>query len=450
MRKGLFMEDSNKWSSRLGFILASAGAAIGLGAIWKFPYVAGTSGGGAFFLLFIIFTLFVGLPLLLAEFVIGRSTGKEAVSAYKALAPKGWPWIGKLGVASSVLLLAFYSVVGGWILLYTILSISGDLLGKEYGPLFDTIIANPFVVVGAQAVFLLINIIVVSVGVQKGIERANKYMMPALFIFFIVLVVRSLTLPDAMEGVRFFLKPDFSAITGQSVLFALGQSFFALCVGLSCMVTYSSYLDKSVSLTRSAGSVALLNIFVSLLAGLAIFPAVFSFGIEPTEGPGLLFVALPSVFEQMPFGVVFLTIFLILFLFATLTSSFSMLEIITSALGKGEVEKRKKFSWIGGIIVFVVGVFPALSYGALSHVTLFNKNIFDLFDFLVSNMMLPLGSLAISIFVGYRMKRETLLEEFQSGSSIGKRVFILWLFLLKYLLPLIIIVVFLGGLPIWK
>jgi NSS family neurotransmitter:Na+ symporter len=189
---------------------------------------------------------------------------------------------------------------------------------------------------------------------------------------------------------------------------------------------------------------------VSLLAGLAIFPAVFSFGIEPTEGPGLLFVALPSVFEQMPFGVVFLTIFLILFLFATLTSSFSMLEIITSALGKGEVEKRKKFSWIGGIIVFVVGVFPALSYGALSHVTLFNKNIFDLFDFLVSNMMLPLGSLAISIFVGYRMKRETLLEEFQSGSSIGKRVFILWLFLLKYLLPLIIIVVFLGGLPIWK
>ncbi|MGP6194767.1 sodium-dependent transporter [Priestia megaterium] len=439
------MSKGNQWSSRLGFILASAGAAIGLGAIWKFPYVTGTSGGGAFFALFILFTIFIGLPLLLAEFIIGRHTGKEAISAYKAIAPKSaWVWIGRLGVLSCVVLLSFYSVVGGWVILYTIMSVTGMLSGKEYGPLFNAVISQPYVVLGAQALFLLITVFVISKGVQKGIERANKYMMPLLFICFIIIVVRSLTLDGAMDGVKFFLKPDFSAITGSSVLYALGQSFFSLCVGLSCMVTYSSYLGKKVSLTRSAGTIAILNLFVSLLAGLAIFPAVFSFGLKPTEGPGLLFVVLPTVFEKMPFGTVFLALFLILFLFATLTSAFSLLEIIVAALTKDDQTKRTRYASLSGILVFVVGIPSALSFGVLKHVSLFGRSIFDVADFFVSNLMLPLGSLAIAIFVTFKMKKEAVYEEFISGSTKGAKLFNAWFFLVKCVLPIIIIAVLLS------
>ncbi|WP_210608309.1 sodium-dependent transporter [Priestia flexa] len=436
------MSKANQWSSRLGFVLASAGAAIGLGAIWKFPYVTGTSGGGAFFLVFVLFTLFIGLPLLLAEFIIGRHTGKEAISAYKAIAPNtAWVWIGRVGVLSCLVLLSFYSVVGGWIMLYTIMSFSGLLTGKEYGALFNTIIAEPYLVIGAQALFLIINVYVISRGVQKGIERANKYMMPLLFICFLIIVVRSLTLDGATEGIEFFLKPDFSAITGTSVLYALGQSFFSLCVGLSCMVTYSSYLGKDISLTKSAGSISVLNLVVSLLAGLAIFPAVFALGMEPTEGPGLLFVVLPQVFEQVPFGSVFLALFLLLFLFATLTSSFSLLEIIVAALTKEKQEKRPKSAMLAGGIVFLVGLPSALSFGVLKNVTVFGRNIFDTADFFVSNLMLPIGSLLIAIFITWKMKKEHVFEEFKAGSVKSEKLFSTWFILVKYVLPFIIVVV---------
>ncbi|WP_106766696.1 sodium-dependent transporter [Paenibacillus faecalis] len=446
------MNGTEQWSSKIGFILAAAGAAIGLGAIWKFPYVAGTSGGGAFFLLFLIFTLFIGLPLLLAEFVIGRSTGKEAISAYQAIAPgTHWDWIGKMGVFSCTVLLSFYSVVGGWVLLYTGMSVIGFLVspGTAYDALFNQIISNPFAAVGSQLLFLLLNIVVIARGVQKGIEKMSKYLMPALFIFFIILVIRSLTLEGAMAGVSFFLKPDFSKITGETALFALGQSFFSLCVGLSCMVTYSSYLSKKESLTRSAGIIAIFNIIVSILAGLAIFPAVFSFGLEPAEGPGLLFIVLPAVFSQMPFGSLFLFLFLILFLFATLTSSFSLLEIGVASLSKGDINKRKKTTWIVGFIVAVLGIPSALSYGVLNNITLFGKNIFDCADYLVSNILLPLGALSIAIFVPLKMKREVLMAEFIVGSPGAKRWFGIWLLLLRYVLPIAIIVVFLNMIGIF-
>ncbi|MBM7702200.1 sodium-dependent transporter [Metabacillus iocasae] len=439
------MNKANQWSSRFGFILASAGAAIGLGAIWKFPYVTGTSGGGAFFFLFILFTLFIGMPLLLAEFIIGRNTGKEAISAYKAIAPgSNWAWIGRIGVVSCLVLLSFYSVVGGWVLIYALMSISGQLIGQSYGSLFDTVIGNPFIVLGGQLLFLVMTVFVVSKGVQHGIERANKYMMPLLFISFLIIVGRSLTLENATEGLLFFLKPDFSEITASSVLYALGQSFFALCVGLSCMVTYSSYLGKEVSLTKSASSIAFLNLFVSLLAGLAIFPAVFSFGLEPAEGPGLLFVILPAVFEQMPFGTVFLSLFLVLFLFATLTSAFSLLEIIVASLTKEEQEKRVRYSWLSGLIVFLVGIPSALSFGVFSHVSFGGRNLFDVADFFVSNVMLPLGSLAIAIFLSFKMKKEVLYKEFMAGGTISTKWFELWLFLVKYVLPIIIVIVFIN------
>ncbi|MED4751268.1 sodium-dependent transporter [Brevibacillus choshinensis] len=443
------MKQTEQWTSRLGFILAAAGSAIGLGAIWKFPYIVGTSGGGAFFLLFLIFTIVIGLPLLLGEFTIGRSTQKEAVSAYKTIAPGTvWHWIGRLGVVTCFLLLSFYSVVGGWILTYLVRGITGQITGPSYDQLFGSVISNPFGAVFAQLVFMLISAWVVARGVQSGIESANKYMMPALFILFLILMVRSLTLDGAMEGISFFLSPDFSKLSGESILYAMGQSFFSLSVGVSVMVTYSSYLAKKESLVRSAGSIVGLNLFVSLFAGLAIFPAVFSLGVEPTAGPGLLFIVLPSVFEKIAFGGLFLWIFLALFLFATLTSAFSMLEIIVASLAKGDEKKRKRLSWLIGLLIFIFGIPSALSFGIWSEYTIFGKSIFDAVDFLVSNILMPLGALLIAVFVPLKMKRETLIHELQVKSSAGRKMFVLWLFLLKYLAPFAILFVFLNMLGI--
>lgn len=441
-----------QWSSKVAFILAAAGSAIGLGAIWKFPYVAGTSGGGVFLLIFILFTLLVGLPLLVGEFIIGRSTQKDAIQSYKQIVPNSsWHVIGRLGIVTCFILLSFYSVVGGWVLIYLFKGLTGGLSGltdKEYGDLFGQSISNPGLTVFAQLLFLLITIFVVSKGVSNGIEKASRLMMPALFIIFLILIVRSITLDGAMEGIIFFLKPDFTKLTSETILYAMGQSFFALSVGVSVMVTYSSYLSKKENLPQAAISIVGLNLLVALLAGLAIFPAVFSFGLAPDAGPVLLFNVLPIVFNQMPFGVFFLIAFLLLFLFATLTSAFSMLEIIVAPLAKGVESKRKKFSWLIGICIFIVGIPSALSYGILSHVTIFDESIFDAADFLVSNILMPLGALLISIFVPLKLSKGTLFNELSQGSSISKKLFVIWYVLLKYLAPIIIILVFLDSLGI--
>lgn len=442
-------KSQEQWTSKLGFILAAAGSAIGIGVIWKFPYMVGTNGGGIFFLMFILFTLIIGAPILITEFIIGRRTQKDAIRAYKELAP-GTPWtlIGYCGVIASIILLSFYSVVGGWILSYLVRSVTNSLSNltqQQYGDLFNTIISNPYETVIAQLIFMLITICVVQGGIQQGIEKASKYMMPALFILFLVLLVRSLTLDGAMEGVRFFLKPDTSVLSEQTVLLALGQAFFALSIGISVMVTYASYLNKNEDLTKSALSVVGLNIFIALLAGLVIFPAVFALGFDPASGPGLVFVVLPAVFNEIAFGSVFMFIFFILILFATLTSAFSILEIVVAAMVKGDEAKRKKSSWVAGILVFIIGIPSALSFGILSHITLFNKSIFDIADFLVSNIALPVGALFISLFVGFQLKRLHVEEEFLSGSSYGKKIFKVWYFLIRYIAPIAIAIVLLSS-----
>ncbi len=439
----------DQWSSKLGFILASAGAAIGLGAIWKFPYVTGMSGGGAFFLIFVVFTLLIGLPMLVSEFIIGRGSGAEAISAYKKLAPDSfWVWVGRLGVLGCFLLLSFYSVVGGWVLIYTGKSVVGKVIGDgvNYPELFGSVIGSPSMTLLGLLLFSLINILVISMGVQNGIEKANKYMMPLLFIFFIILVIRALTLDGAMEGVKFFLAPDFSNITGKSLLYALGQSFFSLAVGFSCMVTYSSYLKRDVSLTSSAGSVVGMNIFVSLLAGLAIFPVVFAFGYEPAEGPGLLFIVLPSVFAQMPFGELFLSLFLILFLFATLTSSFSLYEIIVAAFTSNGKRSRKPVTWIAGLVITLAAIPAALSSSSLAEFTIFGKSVFDATDYLVSNIMLPFGSLLIALFIIHRMDKALVKEEFQLNGSRSGVLYSSWRVLMTWVVPITIVVVFLNTL----
>lgn len=440
---------TEQWSSKLGFILSSAGAAIGLGAIWKFPYVTGMSGGGAFFLLFIVFTLVIGLPMLLSEFIIGRCTGKEAISAYKKLAPDSlWVWIGRLGVLGCFLLLSFYSVVGGWVLVYSGLAIPGQVIGDgtNYGELFGSVTGSVWITLLGLLLFTVINVIVIASGIQNGIERANKYMMPLLFIFFIILVVRSLTLDGAMEGVKFFLAPDFSKITGESILYALGQSFFSLAVGFSCMVTYSSYLKKDVSLRSSAGSVVGMNIFVSLLAGLAIFPVVFAFGLAPDEGPGLLFMVLPEVFGQMPFGELFLALFLLLFLFATLTSSFSLYEIIVAALTANGKRTRKTVAWLTGLIVFVAAIPSAMSSSLLESFMINGKSIFDSTDYVVSNVLLPIGNLLIAIFIIHKMDRELVKQEFNLSTKDAPGLFRVWLILMTVVIPLTIVAVFVNNL----
>ncbi|MGX9932850.1 sodium-dependent transporter [Virgibacillus salarius] len=441
----------DQWSTKLGFILSSAGAAIGLGAIWKFPYMTGMNGGGAFFLLFIAFTIIIGLPILIAEFIIGRGTQKEAVSAYQKLAPKsGWSFIGHWGVIGAFLLLSFYSVVGGWVLIYSAISIPGMIISDSanYGELFATITGNPLITIIGHLLFILINIIVISFGIKDGIEKTSKILMPLLFIFFIVLVIRSVTFEGAIEGLRFFLQPDFSKLNAENVLYALGQSFFSLAVGISVMVTYSSYLNKDVSLPMSAGSVSIMNIFVSLLAGLAIFPVVFAFGLEPTEGPGLLFIVLPEAFAQMPFGELFLSLFLLLFLFAVLTSSFSMLEIITSAFSEKKQRSRKKTAIVSGMLVFIAGIPAALSSSSLADFKIFGLTIFDASDFLVSNIMLPGGCLFIALFIGFRMDKSLIKQEFTSANNLSDGIYHVWFQLMRWLVPVTIIIVFLGSIGV--
>ncbi|WP_223700511.1 sodium-dependent transporter [Sutcliffiella deserti] len=448
------MKQHEQWTSKLGFILAAAGSAIGLGAIWKFPYMAGTNGGGIFLLLFILFTLLIGAPMILAEFIIGRSTQKDAITSYKVLAKNSkWHYIGVLGVVASFILLSFYSVVGGWIVAYLGKSFIGGLAHlslEEYGELFGQTISSPYQILLAQFIFLLITVYVVQAGVQSGIEKASKILMPLLFIIFMILLARSITLEGAAEGVRFFLQPNFSLITPNTFLMALGQALFSLSVGISIMVTYSSYLSKGENLVKSAGSVVGLNILISLLSGLVIFPAVFALGLQPDEGPGLVFVILPAVFDQLPFGTIFLAMFLILLLFATLTSAFSILEIIVAVIVKDNQGKRRKTAWITGLIIFLLGIPSALSFGVLSNIRIADLGIFDMADFLVSNIALPLGAFMISIFVGYRIPKNILQDEFFQGSTLKKSVFQVWYYLIRYLIPVAILIVFIQSLGIFK
>ena len=441
------MSEKSQWGSKIGFILASAGSAIGLGAVWKFPYMTAANGGGSFLLVFLIFTLLIGLPLLLAEFVLGRGAAVSAVKTFGKLGKnKKYNIFGIIGAFALFVLLSFYSVIGGWILVYLGISIA-DALGiysaSDYVALFSTIISNPWIALGAQAMFILLNVLIVSRGVQKGIERASKIMMPMLFIIFLIIITRSLTLPNSMAGVTYFLKPDFSKITTSGLLFALGQSFFALSIGVTAMLTYASYLNKQVNMAQSGVSVVIMNIAVSIMAGLAIFPAMSSFGMESEGGPSLLFIVLPQLFNNMAFGKLFYILFLILFLFATITSSVVMLEINVGNLTDQKNTNRTKWSVIVGILTFVFGIPSALSYGTLANTLFFGKTFFDSMDFLVSNILMPLGCLFLSIFTGYVLDKKVAMRELhvKEDNKVSLGFFKVWLFLLRYILPIIIAIV---------
>lgn len=437
------MSNQSQWKTSTGFILASAGSAIGLGAMWKFPYMAGIYGGGAFLFLFLIFTIFVGLPLLIMEFTVGIMGRTYTTRIYSKLTGKKWlniiGWNGNLAV---FILFGFYSVIGGWIVIY-IGNVFLQLLSVEHTSLtqikFEKIISNPWLTVLGQGIFILLTMIIVMLGVEKGLEKASKMMMPLLFVFLIIVVAKSLTLDGALEGVRYILQPRIEDISVKGVLFALGQSFFTLSLGTTGMITYASYAPKEMTIKSSAISIVIMNILVSVLAGLAIFPALKTFGYAPQEGPGLLFKVLPLVFNQMDFGIVFYLIFLILFLFAALTSSISLLELNVSNFTKNDNTKRKAISVIASILVFIISIPATLSFSSLSGIKFGAGTIFDNMDFIVSNILMPLGALGTTLVVGQLLDKQALKESFGKDKF---KLFVPWYILIKYMMPVIIILVF--------
>ncbi|PTK38025.1 sodium-dependent transporter [Staphylococcus hominis] len=437
------MSNQSQWKTSTGFILASAGSAIGLGAMWKFPYMAGIYGGGAFLFLFLIFTIFVGLPLLIMEFTVGIMGRTYTTRIYSKLTGKKWlniiGWNGNLAV---FILFGFYSVIGGWIVIY-IGNVFLQLLSVEHTSLtqikFEKIISNLWLTVLGQGIFILLTMVIVMLGVEKGLEKASKMMMPLLFVFLIIVVAKSLTLDGALEGVRYILQPRIEDISVKGVLFALGQSFFTLSLGTTGMITYASYAPKEMTIKSSAMSIVIMNILVSVLAGLAIFPALKTFGYAPQEGPGLLFKVLPLVFNQMGFGIVFYLIFLILFLFAALTSSISLLELNVSNFTKNDNTKRKAISFIASILVFVISIPATLSFSSLSGIKFGAGTIFDNMDFIVSNILMPLGALGTTLVVGQLLDKQALKESFGKDKF---KLFIPWYILIKYIMPVIIILVF--------
>lgn len=437
------MKNQSQWKTSTGFILASAGSAIGLGAMWKFPYMAGVYGGGAFLLMFLIFTLLVGLPLLIMEFTVGKMGRTYTTKIYEKLTARKWlniiGWNGNLAV---FILFAFYSVIGGWIIIYLfkvlmqLVTFNDSTLSKIN---FDQIITNPWLTIVGQGIFILLTMIIVMLGVEQGLEKASKFMMPLLFICLIIIVIKSLSLDGAMAGVRYILEPRLDDISVKGILFALGQSFFTLSLGTTGMITYASYASKEMTIKTSAISIVIMNILVSVLAGLAIFPAISAFGYKPTEGPGLLFKVLPSVFEQMSFGTLSYFVFLILFLFAALTSSISLLELNVSNFTKNDNTKRKKVAVIGSILVFLLSIPATLSFGSLSHIQFGAGSIFDNMDFLVSNILMPLGALGTTLVVGHLLKIEELKAHFGRDKF---KLFMPWYFLIKFVLPVVIVVIF--------
>lgn len=437
------MSNQSQWKTSTGFILASAGSAIGLGAMWKFPYMAGIYGGGAFLFLFLIFTIFVGLPLLIMEFTVGIMGRTYTTRIYSKLTGKKWlniiGWNGNLAV---FILFGFYSVIGGWIVIY-IGNVFLQLLSVEHTSLtqikFENIISNPWLTVLGQGIFILLTMVIVMLGVEKGLEKASKMMMPLLFVFLIIVVAKSLTLDGALEGVRYILQPRIEDISVKGVLFALGQSFFTLSLGTTGMITYASYAPKEMTIKSSAMSIVIMNILVSVLAGLAIFPALKTFGYAPQEGPGLLFKVLPLVFNQMGFGIVFYLIFLILFLFAALTSSISLLELNVSNFTKNDNTKRKAISVIASILVFIISIPATLSFSSLSGIKFGAGTIFDNMDFIVSNILMPLGALGTTLVVGQLLDKQALKESFGKDKF---KLFVPWYILIKYMMPIIIILVF--------
>lgn len=441
-------KERGQWASNIGFIMAAAGSAIGLGNLWKFPYLAGTHGGGAFVVVYLLIVLFVGFTIMLGEMSIGRATGLNAIGAYRMLSKK-YTWVGVAGVLSGFLILGFYNVVGGWVIKYIVQFVLGGIQADS-AAYFGGFISSAVEPVVYALLFALATALIVWRGISGGIEKASKIMMPALFVLLIIVMIRSVTLPGAEVGLKYYLKPDFSKLTPAAIVAALGQVFFSLSLGMGCMITYGSYLSKEESLEKDALIVPFMDTSAALLAGFAILPAVFAFGFEPGAGPGLMFITLPSVFAQMPLGAFFGVLFFVLVLFAAITSSISLLEVCCAYVIDEYKWSRTKATWSLSIIIFVLTTLSSLSMGPMSNFLIFGKNFFDLLDFITSNILLPLGGLMMCIFIGYSWGVDKAADEITQGGKFEFKSRGFWTIAVKFIAPIAVFIVFLSTLGILK
>ena len=442
------------FGSKIGVILATVGCAVGLGNIWRFPYMLGENGGAAFLLVYISCILFLGIPVMITEFFIGRYSRKNAAGAFKVMAPgTKWSVIGYNGVTAAFLILGYYAVVSGWTLEYIVQAFSGSLEGKnatDFADEFTAFSTGVFRPILWTVVFIALTHIIIVSGVKEGIERASKVMMPMLFLILIALCVRSITLPGASEGLTFLFNPDFSKIDSSVVLSAMGQAFFSLSIGMGCLITYASYFGKQTNLQTTALQVTILDTLVAVLAGVMIFPAVFSFGIEPTTGPELVFITLPNVFEQLPFGNIWSFVFFVLLALAALTSTISLHEVSTAYVHEEYHISRKKAAVIVSVGVTIVGILCSLSMGVLKSYTLFGLNFFNLLDFVTAKIMLPLGGMMICIFTAKRVDKLLLKEEVTNHGTIRFYFFSTYVFFVKYIAPIGIGLIFFNELGLLK
>ena len=441
------MSERAQFVTKMGVIAATVGSAVGLGNIWRFPYEAGMHGGGAFIFIYILCVLMLGIPVMIAEFVIGRSTHKNANSAIKTLSPGSkFRYVSYIGICASVMILSFYSVVAGWIVEYLYQAICGAMSGhtpEEYAQMFNDLVASPWRMLLWTLIFLGLNYLILRKGVQKGIERISNFMMPVLFILLIVFCINSLTLPKAQEGLKFLFMPDFSQVSPSMVVGAMGQAFFSLSLGLTCLLTYASYFSDKTPLVKSATIIAVLDTCVAILAGVIIFPAVFSFGAEPMAGPKLVFEVLPNIFQQMPGGYFWSLAFFVLLFFASITSTISMSEIFITFCTEEHKMSRTKATRLNTFIAVTLGSLCALSFNVLSDVKLFDKNIFDLFDYVSSNIFLPLGGFILAVFVGWIMDKKIVKEQLTNHGELNVRTMKPIIFCIRYVAPTAILLIFL-------
>ena len=438
------------FGSKLGIIAAAAGSAIGLGNIYRFPCELGENGGAAFLLVYLAVVIFLGIPVMLSELAIGRRSQSNSVGAFRKLAPKSaWPIVGYMGVLCGFLIFAFYSTVSGWTLEYIVKAATNSFHGKDLATIeqeFTAFHDMGWRNVMWQSVFIVITGIVVSRGVKDGIERVAKILMPLLLVILLVLAVRSMTLPGAGKGLAFLFKPDFSKITGEVLIDALGQGFFSLSLGMGVLITYGSYVKKDDNLTGTAFSVVLADTAIALLAGLVIFPAAFSFGVKPEAGMGLVFNTLPMLFNQMTGGYVFCLVFFILLAIAALTSTISLLEVVVAYLSEELHLKRRWATVVACAATILLGTFASLSLMSGSIFAREGYTVFGMMDFLSSNMLLPIGGVLIVLFVGWRMGKQQFFEEVTNGGTIKASLKKIIFFIIRYLAPVAIAIVFISGL----
>ena len=446
--------DRASFGSKIGAILAAAGSAVGLGNIWRFPYEAGNHGGAAFILIYLACVFIMGMPIMIAEFTVGRRAKASTGRAFGLLANNSkWNFIGMLGVLAGLLILGYYSVVAGWTLEYILTSVTNGFADKkpeDFVAAFQTFSQDPIRPVIWLLAFLFFTHFIVVKGVKDGIEKSAKIMMPVLFILIVVLAICSMTLPNASKGLEFLLKPDFSKVNADVFLGAMGQAFFSLSLGMGCLSTYASYFGSDTRLGKTALSVGVIDTFVAILAGLIIFPAAFSVGIQPDAGPSLIFITLPNVFQQafggIPFlAMVFSLLFYVLLALAALTSTISLHEVVTAYLNERFTISRNRAAMLVTGFCVATGILSSLSLGAWD-AKFFSLSFFDLLDFVTAKLMLPLGGLLVCLFVGWYLKRSVSYEELTNYGLQKATYFPIYMFILRYFAPIAITLIFVNEL----